>query len=242
MKPFDYVEPETIEEAIDWLGRGPGKSRVLAGGTDLLVRLKRRQWIADRVVSIRRIGDLRGVTRDDRGIWIGALTTIEELRDVPYLRDVAFSMASAQIRNLATVGGNLCNASPAADLGPPLLVLGATLVAAGPEGERAIPMSEFFLGPGKSALRHDEILTGVRVPGIPGRAAFLKFGPIAVVSVAAATGRVALGAVAPTPILVPADPEAAAAACSPIDDPRASAEYRRHLVRVLTRRALEKVS
>lgn len=235
MKPFEYFEPTSLDEARRLLARP--KSFAIAGGTDLLVRLKKGRP-ADRIVSLRRIASLRG----QRGDWIGPLTTLDELTH-PLLRQAALQMASPQVRALATIGGNLCNASPAADLAPPLLCLDATLETT----SRTIPLREFFCGPGRTLLERDEIVTGIRVPAVAGRHAFLKFSPrramdLAIVSVAAAAGRVALGAVAPTPILVPPSPDEAARLCSPIDDVRASARYRRELVRVLTRRALEAVS
>lgn len=256
MKTFDYAEPRSIGEAVDLLGR-PGRSRALAGGTDLLVRLRRGAWEVDRVVNLKRIEDLRGVRGEAAWTRIGALTTLAELADSaeiarrhPILLEAALQMSSPQVRNLATVGGNLCNASPAADLAPPLLCLEAELRIAGPAGERTLPIREFFVGPGRTALKPDELLTEIRVPARAGRSAFLKFSPrsamdLAVVNVAcfAADGdvRVAVGAAGPTPRRVPPSPEEAMAACAPIDDLRASAEYRRALVRILVRRALEAV-
>jgi carbon-monoxide dehydrogenase medium subunit len=185
------------------------------------------------------------------------------------------SVASYQLRNRATVGGNLCNASPAADSAPALICYGASVHIHGPDGWRKLPLQEFFLGPGKTALKRGELLTGVTVPP-PARGAaghFLKLGrtpvgDISVMNVAvlgwpdptAASGsswRIALGSVAPTVIRAPeaerllsqdtspdgveAAARAAAAVARPIDDIRASAAYRTDMVRVLTRRGVERV-
>lgn len=257
MKPFAYVEPRSVEEAVVALGTGPGPNRLLAGGTDLLVRLKRAQQGVGRVINLKRIAALRGIVEEDATTSIGALATLDEIARAgliqarhPLLVETVLLMASTQVRNLATVGGNLANGSPAADLAPPLLCLDAELRVAGPGGERSIPIRDFFRAPGKTALAPDEILVRIVVPVRAGRGAFLKFSPrnamdLAVVSVAcfASDGvrRVALGAVAPTPFLVPDSPEEAARLARPIDDVRASAEYRRALVPVLVRRALERV-
>lgn len=256
MKPFDYCEPATLDEAVAALAL-PGPSRLLAGGTDLLVRLRRPGASAGRVINLKRIGALRGIAEGPACTSIGALTTLDELARSEIVRrrhallvETVLQMASPQVRHLATVGGNLANASPAADLAPPLLCLEAVVHAFGPRGERALPLREFFVAPGRSALAADEILTRIDVPVCAGRGVYLKFAPrnamdLAVVGVAcfAAGGepRVALGAVAPTPIRVPPSPEEAAKLARPIDDLRASAEYRRALVPILVRRALERV-
>ena len=257
MKAFDYEEPRTVEEAVACMAK-PGKSRALAGGTDLLVRLKRREWPVDRVVNLKKIAKLRGIAERGDQVVIGALTTIEDLERSPLIRErypllneAVFEMASPQVRTLATVGGNLCNASPAADLAPPLLCLDAVMVIRGRKGQRQLPMREFFAGPGRTVMGPDEILEEIRIPATPVKGVFIKFCTrramdLAVVSVACAKVgneiRVALGSVAPTPIRVPASPEEAMKKATPIDDIRASAEYRREMVRVLVRRALEKVT
>ncbi len=258
MKPFEYAEPRSLSEVFRELEKPDSQVSLLAGGTDLVPRLKRGIWKVSRLINLKRIDALRGISEDAEGLSIGPLTTVEELarseavlRCCPILADAARLMASAQVRNLATVGGNLANASPAADLATPMLVLEAILTASGPWGERPIPVREFFVGPGRTALAREEVLTRIRIPVPAGRGVFFKFSPrramdLAVVNVAClrANGdvRVAVGACAPTPLRVPADPEGASKACSPIDDVRGSADYRRDLVRVLVRRALERVS
>ncbi|MEK7468672.1 MAG: xanthine dehydrogenase family protein subunit M [Planctomycetota bacterium] len=257
MRAFDYEEPRTLEEASALMAR-PGRNRLLAGGTDLLVRLKRREWTVDRVINLKRIGGLRGVEERGDHVFVGPLTTLDELAASeivanrwPMLVETVHEMGSPQVRAMSTAGGNLCNASPAADLAPPLLCLDATLNVWGTRGERLIPLREFFLGPGKTALGPDEILKEIRIPAATARGCFIKFCTrramdLAFVSVAcAAVGkdvRLALGAVSPTPIRVPPSVEEAVRRCSPIDDIRASAEYRREMVRVLVRRALERVA
>ncbi len=264
MRPFAYAEPTTLAEAIGCLASAGGAARPFAGGTDILPRLRRGVPPPAVLVNLKRIAVLRGIAEEDDVLSVGALATLEDLlaseairRRHPVLWEAARRMASPQVRALATVGGNLANASPAADLAPPLLCLGAEVVVEGPGGRRAIPLRDFFRGPGETALGPAEILVRVRVPAAPSRGVFLKFSPraamdLAIVSVACVVGtgrpgrdggpRVALGAVAPTPILVPPSPEAAAAAARPIGDLRASAEYRRALVAVLVRRALEAVA
>ncbi len=258
MKPFEYAEPRTLTELFRELETAGSGARLLAGGTDLVPRLKRGVWKATRVINLKRIDTLRGISEDEEGVTIGPLTTVEALarsevvsRRCPIVAEAARLMASPQVRNLATVGGNLANASPAADLAPPLMVLEAILWTSGPEGDRGIPIGEFFLGPGRTAIAHDEALTRIRIPAMEGRGVFFKFSPrramdLAVVNVACFRSngdvRVAVGACAPTPIRVPADPEEAAKRCSPIDDVRGSAEYRRDLVRVLVRRGIERLS
>ncbi len=257
MKAFSYEEPRSVEEAIALMGR-PGKNRLLAGGTDLLVRLKRREWTVDTVINLKRIASLSGI--EDRGdyVFIGPLTKLEEIGQSellaarwPMLRETVHEMGSPQVRAMSTVGGNLCNASPAADMAPPLLCLDAVMKARGPQGERLIPLKDFFAGPGRTVLAPGEMLTEIRIPPAPAKGCFIKFCTrramdLAFVSVAcAAVGkdvRLALGAVAPTPIRVPPSVEEAVKRCAPIDDVRASAEYRREMVRVLVRRALARVS
>lgn len=257
MKEFRYEEPRSVDEAIALLAK-PGRNRVMAGGTDLLVRLKRREWTVDAVINLKRIPGLRGI--EDRGdhVFVGALTHLDEIGRSellasrwPFLRETVHEMGSPQVRAMSTVGGNLCNASPAADMAPPLLCLDAVMVARGPQGERTVPLAAFFAGPGRTVLAPGEILTGIRIPPAPAKGCFIKFCTrramdLAFVSVAAAKAgadvRLALGAVAPTPIRVPPSVEEAVKRCSPIDDVRASAEYRREMVRVLVRRALARVA
>jgi len=276
---FEYLEPTTIEEAIVLLARHGEQARVLAGGTDLLIRMKARQWRPQYVVNIKGIPGLRGISQNGGGLSIGALTTVREVETSPVIRQnygslayAASQLGSIQVRNSATIGGNLCNAAPSAELAPPLLGLGATARIRGPQGERNVPLEEFFTGPGKTVLGPGELLVGLEVPApAPGSGnAYIKHSPrramdIAVVGVAAwvlqeeglcRDCRIALGAVAPVPMrarnaeatlrgqpltdeLLAKAGQAAMAECSPIDDIRGSAEYRREMVRVLTQRAVK---
>jgi carbon-monoxide dehydrogenase medium subunit len=232
------------------------------------------------LVNLKRIPKLAGVRRARGGVSIGALTTIADVLASPILAEgwpvlveTAREFGSAQIRSMATIGGNLCNATPSADFPLPLLALDARVRIAGPKGERELPLSEFFIGVNNTALAAGEIVTAVVVPRAPARtgAAFVRLGvrkamdlPIAAAAAAITLApdgrrctavRIALGAVAPTPMRASAaerviqgnavteesiDTAAAAAAeeSRPVTDLRASAEYRREMTAVLVRRAL----
>lgn len=280
-----YVVPRSLAEAAELL-RG-GEATILAGGTDLMPQTRSgRAGFRPLLMNIRRIPELRGIGERDGTIRIGALTTITELMDSPLVRErlnvlwqACDHFASDQIRNAATLGGNLCNASPAGDTLVPLMVLDARVVLArkanGTLEWRSLPLAGFFQGPGKTALAPEEILVAVEIPapraGFHGE--FHKFGTrpaldIAAISIgvgAVCDGaklhgvRVALGAVAPTPIRAPQAeaalegrvPDAATieaaqravdAAIQPIDDVRASGWYRRELVRNILRRVIIRVS
>lgn len=278
--PFrEYFAPKTREEALELLRRQGSQARPLAGGTDLLVAMREKGWRVDSLVNLKRIPGLRGIEpAPDGGLRIGATTTLYEIensapvrRAWPVLSEAAGTIGSVQIRNLGTIGGNLANASPAADMAPALLVVDAEMEILSQSGSRMVAAGGFFTGPGKTVMEQGEILAGIRIPPpAPGtKAAYLKFAPrqamdIAVVGVAVAfsldgdggcrDARVALGAVAPTPMrarraeaaLVGELDErclenAAAEACAeakPISDARASGSYRRHLVGVLLKRAV----
>lgn len=280
---FEYARPRTIDEAITCLVRNRGHAKVFAGGTDLLPAMKGRTIdVPELLVDLKAIEGLDTISYDpQRGLTIGALATIDSIarsslvRDhYPSLVEAALNIASPQIRNRGTFTGNICNAVPSADSAPPLMALGAVIRAKGPRGERTIPMDQFFTGPRVTILDPDEIVIDVRVPGrtLPGKETYIKLAPrhsmdLAVVGVAAmgATNdgicreiKIALGAVAPTPLRAlkseehlkgnKITPEAieetariAGTECTPIDDHRASAEYRRDMVYVLTRRALKRV-
>ncbi|MBV8850813.1 MAG: xanthine dehydrogenase family protein subunit M [Methylobacteriaceae bacterium] len=254
----------------------------IAGGTDLIIQINRRVNTPRDVIDLSRIAGLSGISHAGGVFRIGALTkhkTVETYPafgfGTPYagLREAARVVGGHQIRNQGTVGGNLANASPAADLIPPLLALDAELDLVGPSGTRTLPLNAFFLGPRRSVRAHDEIITEVRFRDLPplSAIAFLKAGrrkamEISIISVAArltleADGRcrdarIALGAAAPTPIrareaealleggvpdegVVAMSARAALTSVSPIDDVRASSEYRRLLVAALVPRALK---
>ena len=282
MQPFDYTKPQTLEAVSALLMEHNGQARPFAGMTDLLIRIERGFVHPQVVVDIKDIPgmtDLLVVRNGD--LRIGAAVTMNEVAlnptvqsGWPLLAEGCASVASYQLRNRATVGGNLCNASPAADSAPALICYGASAHIFGPDGQRKIPLSEFFLGPGRTALQRGELLTAVTVPFVRGAAGhFLKLGRTAMGDIslmnvavlgwpdsAAPSGsswRIALGSVAPTVIRAPeaerllsldtspagleAASQAAAAAARPIDDIRATAAYRTDMVRVLTRRGVERV-
>ncbi len=170
MKEIDYFFPKTLEEALQILNENKGSMRVIAGGTDLVVRLKQGQVKEDRLLDISRIDALKGI--EDRGekIYIGATTTHTEILEhpliktsVPILHDAIKSIASLQIRNIATIGGNVANASPAGDSIPALFVLNGFVFTKSIEEERKIPIEEFFLGPSKTSLKENEILVGIEI-------------------------------------------------------------------------------
>ena len=183
MKPFDYLAPRTLAEAVDALAKYNGQARMIAGGTDLLLKMKAGRLAAKAVINIKRIPELRCLSFESH-LTLGALTTLEELRRSPIIREhypalaeAAATMASTQIRNLATVGGNLCNAAPSADLAPILIALNAIVRIAGPGGERRIPLSDFFTGPGTTVLAPDELMAALKVPRPTGPALYLKHSP-----------------------------------------------------------------
>lgn len=220
-----YAAPTTVAEAVEILARGP--ATVLAGGTDLMVQTQSgRIRYQPALVNIRRIDELRGVSREDGYLRIGALTTISELGEDPLIAEhlpllvrAADVFASPQVRNAGTVGGNICNASPAGDTLIPLIVLEAEVeLAAWRDGElrlRRLPLEQFFTGPGRTCREPDELLVQIYVPIPPAgfRAWFEKFGTrpaldISTVSVAIggvpqdgglSDCRVAFGAIAPVP-------------------------------------------
>jgi carbon-monoxide dehydrogenase medium subunit len=278
---FDYHQPESLADAVDLAARFGGEASFLAGGTDLIVQIERGRVAPRHVIGLGRVPGLAGIEVNGR-ITLGARVTHRAIEQTPALAgslrclvEGAEVIGGHQVRNVATIGGNLVNASPAADLVPCLLALDGVVTLVGPGGEREVPIERFLLGPNRTARRPDELVTRVDLPALPPRAAtaFLKAGrrramEISVVCVAArldldATlercleARVVLGAVAPTAVrahaaerLLEGQPvggeafrraaEAAQEACRPIDDVRASAGFRQHLVGVLVRRALDR--
>ena len=281
MQAFDYFVPDTLSQAIALLSERKGEARPLAGGTDLLPLMKQKDIHPKALVDLKKIKSLRDITYDPKtGLKIGALATHNDIiahQDVsqhyPVLVQAAETIGSVQVRNRATVGGNLCHAVPSADMASPMLTLGTTAIIQGPDGTRRLPLEDFFVGPKQSALGPAEILVGLELPPpIPqSGAAFLKHGvrkamEISIVCVSAcvafdgngricSSGRIALGAVAPTPLrakkaeailsgkaldkpLADQAGQMAAQEAQPITDLRGSAEYRRAIVQVLTSRAL----
>jgi aerobic carbon-monoxide dehydrogenase medium subunit len=171
MNRFEYLEAQTLPEAIALLGQNEG-TRIVAGATDFLVRWRQGVWKPRAVLSIQRIPGLDGVSYNPTtGLRLGTLVTIRQMELHPLIRahypalsQAATTFAGVQIRHLATVGGNLCNASPAADTLPALLAYGAECRLSGPDGERQVPLESFLLGPGRTVLRPAELLVELRLP------------------------------------------------------------------------------
>ena len=223
MRRFEYFRPHTLDEAFALQGKFPD-SRFIAGGTDLVVQIKNRELQPSALISLRSIPGLSGVAGD--GVArIGALTTITDLmnhpalqRTFPVLMDAARNLACVQIRNVATIGGNLCRCSPCADTAPPLLVLDAKVRFRNAGEDREIPIHDFFMGPGETCLAPNEILTEIllEAPAENARMLFLKKGRVkmdlAIASVAVLLemdgercrkARIAAGSVAPVPMRLP---------------------------------------
>jgi carbon-monoxide dehydrogenase small subunit/xanthine dehydrogenase small subunit len=271
--------PRSLEEALEILAQRPGEVRPIAGGTDVLVRAKDGALSRGALFDLTAVPELRGIRERDGHLWIGAAATHTEMmesalvaRHAPALPAACAVIGGPQIRNRGTLGGNLANASPAADTVPALYVADAVVEIVSISERKEIAIAEFFNGPGQSVLAGDELILGVRIPRRPGvRAAFLRLGQrqaqaISKVSIAVAMTfadgrpdwvRVAFGAVAPTVIrgreteraLMEGGPEglrrAQAAARSevrPIDDLRSSRDYRREMTAVLLGRAVRRLA
>ncbi len=219
---FKYYAPSSVADAVNLLQRHGEEASVLAGGTDLIPKMKEALLRPTHVVSLKRIPELAGVREEAKWIRIGALTRLRDIErsiivteKLPLLHEAVTSIGSVQIRNMATVGGNLCNASPAADSAQALIALGAKAKIAGPSGEREIELESFFTGPGRTVLGRGELLTSLTVPYSEEgrRGAFIKLGrtslDLATVSIAVSAKmkketvesiRIVVGAVAPTPL------------------------------------------
>ncbi len=172
MIPFAYARPETLADAVAILDEHGTDARLLAGGTDLIIRLRDGSVRPAVVVDLKRVAEIRpGIREVDGHLVIGATTVMTDIaqddrigRDFTALAEAAAVVGSVQIRNRATLAGNLCNASPAADTAPPLLVYGATVVAAGPGGERRIPLDDLFVRSGVTTLGRGELVTAIELP------------------------------------------------------------------------------
>ena len=277
---FGYLAPGTLPELFEALSDHGKELQIIAGGTDLMIALKERTATPEVVVDLGRLRkELGGIAVGGGALRIGALATFAQIEASPFvaryaeaLRQAAANVGTLQIRSIATLGGNLATASPAADSAPPLIALEATVTLLSRNGQRRLPAQDVFSAPKKNGLRAGEIISSVEIPAKEvrsawTRAAVRKENVLSTVSVALAStvqdgrfgaSRVALGAVAPTPILAEtasramtgseAVPEAADRVASlaaddsrPISDIRASAHYRKHLVYVLTRRLVLQV-
>jgi carbon-monoxide dehydrogenase medium subunit len=278
VRRFELALPRNVDEVLGVLSeRGPD-AKLLAGGTDLLPQMKNGLLKPACVVDLSGVERVRALQADARGLRVGAAVSARALerdattqRTYTSLAESGALVGSVQIRNLATLGGNLCNAAPSADMAPPLLALEAEAVIAGPKGERRVPIADFFTGVRRTVLAADEVLLELVVPAPGPRSGgqYLRHTPrreldIAVVGVASqltlsdgvcSKARIALAAVAPVPLRARAAEQAlegkpvtaeaieraaelAVGVAKPISDQRGSADYRRHLVRVLTRRTL----
>jgi len=268
---FEYKRIRSIEEGCLCLAEAAGKGAILAGGTDLLVEIRNGLKSPDILVDCKDVDALKTFQIDSSGSTIGASVPLNRLIEnrgfhttYPALADALLSIGTYQLRNRATLAGNICNASPAADSAPVLLVLGALIDVIGVSGARTIPVSQFFAGVKRTTLKPDEIVTGIRLPDRADlRTGFKKQQRIrghdlAVVNVALGyspddkTVRCAIGSCAPTPILldpIPVDtdkPETfidhvidiVQSSVTPISDVRASADYRNAVLPVLVKRIL----
>jgi carbon-monoxide dehydrogenase medium subunit len=222
MKYFDYLEPSNINEAISLLLQYGDRGKAVAGGTDLIVKMKRREIKPDYLINLKGILDINYV-KYNNVLQIGSLTTINSIDKSPVIKEnflilsqSAHKIGSPQVRNIATIGGNICNASPSADMIPSLMVSGAMLKIIGPDGEKKVPIERFFTGPSETILSKGEILTSIEVPRpSPGtKSVYIKHSvrramDLAIVGIALAVNikdgicediKIGLGAVAPTPI------------------------------------------
>lgn len=280
MRNFDYAAPTSLSEAVQLLAGQNGRARALAGGTDLIDHVRTGRLTPDYVVDIKQIPELNVLDVGAGGLRLGAVVPCwkiygsESIRtDYSALADACMIIGGIQIQSRASVGGNLCNSGPAADSTPALIVLGAVAVIAGSKGTREVPVEQFCTGPGRNILEPGELLVELRIPKptAPAGSHYRRFIPrnemdIAVVGVGASvvldaagqqivSGRIGLGAVAPTPLFVaeasaslagkPADEatfraagELAEDSIAPIDDMRGTRAFRRQLTRVLVERTL----
>ena len=282
MQTFDYVAAQTVDEAVSLLASKGDQARVLAGGTDLIVQLREGRRALETVVDVKKIREANVLSYDaQNGLHLGAAVPCHRIyndpaiaKAYPGLMDAFTLIGGIQIQGRASVGGNLCNSSPAADSIPPLIAHRAMCVVAGPNGQRVVPVEQFCTGPGRNVLENGEFLLSLRIPAPPNNfgAHYLRFIPrnemdIAVVGVGSSLvlgddnstvtdARIALGAVAPTPLVaveaaaalvgkpisddtIAAASSAAAGIARPIDDMRGTVQQRIHLTGVLTRRTLQ---
>jgi carbon-monoxide dehydrogenase medium subunit len=279
LKDFEYAAATSVDEAVGLLAARGDRAKVLAGGTDIIVQLREHLREADLVVDVKRIPELTKLEFSAAtGLKLGASVPCYQIyenaeisRAYPALADSARIIGGWQIQSRASIGGNLCNSSPAADSIPALIALGAKALIAGPDGRRSVPVEQFCTSPGRNVLKRGELLTGIELPAPAkqGGSHYQRFIPrnemdIAVVGAGVwirlegatvAEGRIALGAVAPTPLYAaeasdflkgkPATEETfkqagdlARKIAKPISDMRGPAEHRVHLVGVLVARSL----
>ena len=276
MKKYEYYQPLTLSEAHGIMEKFKGRAKYIAGGTDLMIRVKHGIVEPEALLSLRGLKELQGFEYNG-ALRLGSMTLFRELEKSPLIADRFQALAGAvsvlanpQVRNVATLGGNLCNAAPSADCAPPLLVMDAVLTLEGPGGVRQVPVAEFFTGPGKNCLEPTEIVSFITVPEMESHTgtAFVKIGrvsqDIAIVNAAALLvmdgktcrkARIAVGAVAPTPLRIFAAEEflegkkltsetlqemvgIVEREVRPITDVRSTETYRRTVAGVLAKRAV----
>ncbi len=271
MLSYDYVKCTGLNQAFQLLEKGE-QVYPLAGGTDLIVGMRGGKFVAKMLIDIKDLHELKVLKEDEKGITIGAAVTLNEVtlyppvrENIPILAEGCHSVGSYSIRNRATIAGNICNASPAADTAAPLYCLDAVVNIVGSNGNRTVPIEKFFIGPGENALNKGELLHSIFIskPYPRGKGVYFKAsrtGSVDLASVGVAVQnwgeevKIAVGAVAATPVRAVSVEKAvnengekdwssvAKLACediSPITDIRCSREYRYHIVEVLVRRGLE---
>ena len=260
---MDVLTPQTFEEALRLKADRPD-AMPIEGGTDVMVGLNFDRLRPPALLNLNEVGELKGWSRENGAFRLGASLTYAEAMTgelaaaLPALAEASRTVGSPQIRTRGTIGGNLGTASPAGDALPPLLVEGAEVEVASVRGSRVLALQDFLVGPKRNALAEDELIAAVWVTPSGSRQTFMKVGPrnamvIAVCSLALSVDRergelrAAYGSAGPVPALVTAPldeassfPQRVAEAASPIDDVRGSARYRRHALRVLAGRALER--
>jgi CO/xanthine dehydrogenase FAD-binding subunit len=260
----DVLTPRTLEEALRLKAETAGAVPI-EGGTDVMVELNFDRARPPALLNLNEVGELKGWLRENGVLRLGASLTYDEAMEVPLaeqlpaLAEASRTVGSPQIRNRGTIGGNLGTASPAGDALPPLLIEDAEVELASVRGTRRMPVREFLVGPKRNALEADELIAAVLIEPSGSSQTFMKVGPrnamvIAVCSLALSADRergelrASFGSAGPVTGLVTAPlderesfPERVAEAASPIDDVRGTAEYRRHALRVLTARALDRV-
>lgn len=260
---MDVLTPHTLDEALRLRAEVPGAVPI-EGGTDVMVELNFDRARPPALLNLNEVGELKGWSRENGTLRLGASLTYDEAmraplaEELPALAEASRTVGSPQIRNRGTLGGNLGTASPAGDALPPLLVERAEIELASVRGVRTMALSEFLVGPKRNALADDELITAVVLHPSGAPQTFMKIGPrnamvIAVCSLALSADRergelrASFGSAGPVTGLVtaPVDereafPELVAQAASPIDDVRGTADYRRHALRVLTARALDR--
>ena len=275
MKSFQYLRPETLNDALAMLGQFGAGAKPLTGGTDLMVRIQKGQADLNSVIDLKRVQDISSSIEAGTGmITVGARVVLSDLvrnehiqKFFPVLVEAASTVGSIQIRNRATLVGNICNASPAADTVPALMVYGASVTVAGTEGKRSVPLKDFFLGPGKTVCGSLELVVSVQIP-IPGEPFGAAFGrltrrrgvDLATINLACGIDAKSIttfvfGAVGPTPIIASDEsgnltrtdlPESQRdeilksliKQTSPISDVRAGKKYRQAMLLSIGRRVL----